>query len=326
MSDHPLLDEICASIDSLRAELVEFQRDLHAHPELSRGEIRTTAKVAQRLRAAGIAVRVLETAAWWPTSAPSSRPTGWRCGPTSTPSPWGSAPGCPGPRPPRASATPAATTSTWRRQSARGSRSRRTRTGCASAVSAVRLLFQPAEEVIPGGAVDVIAQGGLDGVDAVFAVHCDPTIDIGSVGLRDGAITAAADRVTVHLAGRGGHTSRPHLTEDLTFALAKVITEIPAVLSRRLDPRTAFALVWGEVHAGQAANVIPSSGTVAGTLRMLDAKAWTHDRTAPVRGGPARRGAVCRDGRARARPGGAAGGERPPRRSRCCARPPPWPG
>jgi amidohydrolase len=140
---------------------------------------------------------------------------------------------------------------------------------------AVRLLFQPAEEVIPGGAVDLIAADALEGVDAVFAVHCDPSLDVGSIGLRDGAITAAADRVTVHVTGRGGHTSRPHLTEDLTFALAKVVTELPAVLSRRLDPRTAFALVWGEVHAGQAANVIPSTGTAAGTLRMLDATAWT---------------------------------------------------
>jgi amidohydrolase len=138
----------------------------------------------------------------------------------------------------------------------------------------VRLVFQPAEEVIPGGAVDLIGSGALEGVDAIFAVHCDPTLDVGSVGLREGAITAAADRVVVYLTGHGGHTSRPHLTEDLTFALAKVVTEVPAVLSRRLDPRTAFALVWGEVHAGQAANVIPSSGHAAGTLRMLDERAW----------------------------------------------------
>jgi amidohydrolase len=94
------------------------------------------------------------------------------------------------------------------------------------------------------------------------------------VGLREGPVTAACDRVVVTLTGRGGHTSRPHLTEDLTFALAKVVTEVPAVLSRRIDPRIGFALVWGTVHAGQAANVIPSSGEVAGTLRMLDAEAW----------------------------------------------------
>ena len=82
-------------------------------------------------------------------------------------------------------------------------------------------------------------------------------VDVGQVGLRSGALTSAADKIVVRLEGTGGHTSRPHLTGDLTFALAKVITELPAVLSRRLDPRTAFALVWGEVHAGQAANVIP---------------------------------------------------------------------
>ena len=275
MSDNHLLDEICAGIESLRAELVEFQRDLHAHPELSRGETRTTERVVQRLRAAGIAVRelqgsglVADIGAEQPAYRVALRadldalPVGERSG-----LPWASTTegichAC-GHDVHVAAAVGA------------GLALKASEAGLRERGLAVRLLFQPAEEVIPGGAVDVIAQGGLEGVDAVFAVHCDPTLDIGSVGLREGAITAAADRVTVHVIGRGGHTSRPHLTEDLTFALAKVITELPAVLSRRLDPRTAFALVWGEVHAGQAANVIPSSGTVAGTLRMLDATAWT---------------------------------------------------
>ena len=94
-----------------------------------------------------------------------------------------------------------------------------------------------------------MAQEGLVGVDRIFALHCDPSLDAGQVGLRVGPITAAADQVEVMLTGRGGHTSRPHLTQDLTFALAKVITETPAVLSRRLDPRAAVALVWGAVHA-----------------------------------------------------------------------------
>jgi amidohydrolase len=139
---------------------------------------------------------------------------------------------------------------------------------------AVRLVFQPAEEVIPGGAHEVVAHGGIDGVDRIFAVHCDPGVDVGHVGLATGAITAAADSVTVTLSGRGGHTSRPHLTEDLTYALAKVVTDVPAALSRRLDPRAGAALVWGNLHAGGAQNVIPSTGTVSGTLRMLDADAW----------------------------------------------------
>jgi amidohydrolase len=274
MSDHQLLDEICADIESRRAELVEFQRDLHAHPELSRGETRTTAKVAQRLRAAGIAVRVLHTSglvadigAEQPAYRVALRadldalPVGERSG-----LPWASTTegichAC-GHDVHVAAAVGAALALKAHEE------------GLRERGIGVRLLFQPAEEVIPGGAVDVIAQGGLEDVDAVFAVHCDPSLDIGSVGLREGAITAAADRVTVHLTGRGGHTSRPHLTEDLTFALAKVITEVPAVLSRRLDPRSGLALVWGEVHAGMASNVIPSSGVIAGTLRMLDHEAW----------------------------------------------------
>ena len=115
---------------------------------------------------------------------------------------------------------------------------------------------------------------GVEGVDAVFAVHCDPSLDVGQVGLREGPITAACDHLRVPLSGRGGHTSRPQLTEDLTYALAKVVTDVPAALSRRLDPRAGAALVWGTIDAGAASNVIPSTGECSGTLRMLDANAW----------------------------------------------------
>jgi amidohydrolase len=138
----------------------------------------------------------------------------------------------------------------------------------------VRLLFQPAEEVMPGGAVHLMDEGVLDGVERVFALHCDPGVDVGQVGLRLGPLTSAADRVEVRLTGTGGHTSRPHLTGDLTFALAKVTTELPAVLSRRMDPRAGVSVVWGSLHAGSAPNVIPDHGLVTGTVRILDAVAW----------------------------------------------------
>jgi amidohydrolase len=94
------------------------------------------------------------------------------------------------------------------------------------------------------------------------------------VGLRDGPITSATDSVTITLRGRGGHTSRPHLTQDLVYALGKVATDVPAALSRRVDPRSGVALVWGTIHSGSAENVIPSTGIVNGTLRMLDALLW----------------------------------------------------
>lgn len=137
----------------------------------------------------------------------------------------------------------------------------------------VRLLFQPAEE-LPGGAREVIAEGGLDGVDRVFALHCEPRLPVGQVGLRSGPITAACDRVLVRFEGAGGHTARPHLTSDLVFAIGKVITELPAVLSRRVDPRSSLSLVWGRVHSGSAANAIPNDGVVEGTVRCFDRDSW----------------------------------------------------
>lgn len=140
--------------------------------------------------------------------------------------------------------------------------------------TAVRFIFQPAEEVVPGGAHTVLEEHALDGVDRMFAVHCDPQIDVGTVGLAAGPITAACDAVHIMVTGRGGHTSRPHLTQDLVYALSKIISELPAVLSRRLDPRAGATLVWGEVHAGNASNVIPSVGEAHGTLRILDEQAW----------------------------------------------------
>ncbi len=147
----------------------------------------------------------------------------------------------------------------------------------------VRLLFQPAEEVMPGGAARLMQLGALDEVGRIFCLHCDPTIDVGQVGLREGPITGAADALEIRLSGAGGHTSRPHLTEDLTFALGKIVTELPAVLSRRLDPRVGVSVVWGRLEAGRAINVIPDSGSLAGTVRMLDAVAW-RDMEERVRG------------------------------------------
>jgi amidohydrolase len=132
---------------------------------------------------------------------------------------------------------------------------------------------------MPGGALAAITAGALDGVSSIFGLHCDPGVDVGSLGLREGPLTGAADSLDVRLTGNGGHTSRPHLTEDLTFALGKLITELPAVLSRRLDPRAGVSVVWGLVRAGSAMNVIPAIGRAAGTVRMLDAVAWADAET-----------------------------------------------
>jgi amidohydrolase len=138
----------------------------------------------------------------------------------------------------------------------------------------VRCVFQPAEETVPGGATEVVAAGVLDGASRAFALHCDPSVPAGTLGLRNGPITAACDRMDVTLMGPGGHTARPQLTVDLVDALGRLITDLPALLSRQVDPRAGMSLVWGAVKAGVAANAIPQRGLLRGTVRVLDRDAW----------------------------------------------------
>ncbi len=138
----------------------------------------------------------------------------------------------------------------------------------------VRLIFQPAEERLPGGAEAAVNEGALKGVGEIFALHCDPKLTVGQIGLRVGPITASCNQLDIKLTGPGGHTARPQLTVDLVYAMGKLITDLPGLLSRRIDPRAAVSLVWGAAAAGSAANAIPTTGTLRGTVRMLDGKLW----------------------------------------------------
>jgi amidohydrolase len=268
------MQDMGEAVTVLEEELVAFRRDLHAHPELSHAETRTTARVAARLSAAGVRVRLLSGTGLVADIGPldpayrvalradmDALPLSERTGLPFASQSEGVCHACGHDL--HVAAVLLA-----------GLALHENADQLAAQGLGVRLLFQPAEEVTPGGALTVIAQGGIQGVDAIFAVHCDPTLDVGLVGLREGPITSATDSVTITLRGRGGHTSRPHLTQDLIYALGKVATDVPAALSRRVDPRSGVALVWGTIQSGSAENVIPSTGTINGTLRMLDAVLW----------------------------------------------------
>jgi amidohydrolase len=138
----------------------------------------------------------------------------------------------------------------------------------------IRVIFQPAEERM-GGARAVINAGELEGVEHVFALHCDAHLPVGQVGLRVGPITAACDLVEVRLTGPGGHTARPHLTVDLVETLSRIAVDAPAMVARRVDARAGLSLVWGAIRAGEAPNTIPSTGVLRGTVRVLDHAAWS---------------------------------------------------
>jgi amidohydrolase len=253
-------------------DLVQVRRHLHAHPELGWGEHATTAYIAEQLRMLGLEPTVLPTGTGLLCDLPSADADSGRA--LLLRADLDALPLQDIKDVPYASTVPGVC-------HACGHDVHTTMLlGAAAALVAspppgrVRLLFQPAEEKLPGGALAALEVGALDGIDLALALHCDPTVDVGLVGLRTGPITAACDHVEIVLTGPGGHTSRPQNTVDLVYALGAIVTQLPAALSRRIDPRAALSLVWGAVHAGEAPNAIPSRGSALGTVRVLDRGAW----------------------------------------------------
>ena len=223
-------------VEKYADDLIELRRDLHAHPELSWAETRTTDVVAERLEAAGIARH--------PRSrAPGCSPTSATRGPLvalradldalpvddTTGLPW-------------ASTTPGVAHACGHDVHT---------AGLVGAGLALAEAHHRGQLAGPGPAAVPARRGGHAGRCAAAdgprrprrastGSSCSTATrrsTSGYVGVRDGALTGAADALSVRLSGRGGHTSRPHLTEDLTFALGKLVVELPAILSRRLDPR-----------------------------------------------------------------------------------------
>lgn len=138
----------------------------------------------------------------------------------------------------------------------------------------VRFVFQPAEERVPGGALDVLSDGGLDGVDAIVGLHCDPKLDVGSVGLKAGPISSAADMARIVLHGPGGHTARPELTVDMVTLAARVISELPAMVAVGAGDPGQVKFVFGAVRAGDAANVIPATCELGASVRTPALDVW----------------------------------------------------
>ncbi len=258
-------DRVSSYLDEHRSELIAFRRHLHAHPELSGQEFETTEALVERLSAAVLNPVVLSsgTGLWCDIGE------GERCVAL------------------RADIDGLAMDDT--KQVTYRSRRPGVAHGCghdmhtaivlgaglalskASTNGRVRLIFEPAEETVPGGAPTVIADGGLDGVDAIFGLHCDPKLDVGQIGLRVGALTSAADMMEIVLHGPGGHTARPHLTVDLVSIAGRVASELSAVVAKSTDE---LLVVFGAIIAGNAANVIPTSALLRGSVRTPHRAVW----------------------------------------------------
>jgi len=132
-----------------------------------------------------------------------------------------------------------------------------------------RGIFQPSEETCIG-ARQMVEAGALDGVDAIFGLHVDPTRQAGTIGVRPGVFTASCDAIRVTVHGRGGHAARPHESNDPIAAAAQLISTLYQFLSRATDSQESVVVSFGKIHGGQNANVIPETVELEGTLRTLD--------------------------------------------------------
>jgi amidohydrolase len=269
----PVVEKLGVAVDEWvaanQSALSATRRHLHAHPELGYAEFETTSFLEQRLRHHGLAPRRLPTGTGLTVDVGSGGPVVvLRADIDALPLA-------------DLKDVPYASTREGLAHACGHDVHTTVVLGVAVALASmdglpgtVRCVFQPAEETVPGGATEVVAAGVLDGASRAFALHCDPSIPAGKIGLRTGPITAACDRMDVTLIGPGGHTARPQLTVDLVDALGRLITDLPGLLSRQVDPRAGMSLVWGAVNAGVAANAIPQRGQLRGTVRVLDRDAW----------------------------------------------------
>ncbi len=267
MSD--LVDLIAAHARAVAPEAVRMRRDLHRHPEVSWKERRTTYRLAEALTEAGLNPKVRSDLVGLTVDIGDGKPiVGFRADIDALP-------------------IHEETGLPFRSQidgvmhacghDAHGAIA----VGIAKTLAMLdelpgtaRIIFQPAEEELPSGAEQLVSEGVHDGLGALVAFHVDPTIPPGTVGLKTGPITSAADKIHVRLSGPGGHTSRPHRTVDLVHVAARIVVDLPVMVRGHLDPRNHLATVFGKISGGDTANAIPTEVDISGTVRVQDSEVW----------------------------------------------------
>ena len=274
--------ELLAEARELQADLVRWRRHLHAHPELSYQERETAAYIAGELEAMGVrATRPIPNAVVADLGDGASASSG---------SPF--APGrllseATGPIValradidalpiqeetglPFASTRPGAMHACGHdgHTAILLGVARLLRTLAPSA--RVRLIFQPAEEVPPGGAEPLIALGVLDGVAAIAGLHLWSPLPSGRAVVCSGPAWAAADRFRAVIRGRGGHGALPHLSVDAVEIACRAVSALQSIVSRKLDPLQPGVVTVGMLQAGRAFNIIADPASMEGTVRAFD--------------------------------------------------------
>ena len=142
----------------------------------------------------------------------------------------------------------------------------------------IKLIFQPGEEKLPGGASLMIAENVLENPspEAIFGQHVMPLIPVGKVGFKSGLYMASSDEIFIKVIGKGGHGAMPHLNIDPIVIAAQIIISLQQIVSRMASPIIPSVLSFGKINANGATNVIPNEVFIEGTFRTLDEK-WRFD-------------------------------------------------
>jgi amidohydrolase len=268
-----MLDQIKDLADKLAPRLIEIRRHLHSHPELSGQEYQTATYVAGVLSSCGIQVResVGKTGVVGELNASiedrrlairtdmDALPIAERTGLDFTSRQPGVMHAC--------------------------GHDVHTTVGLGTAMvlsqlgedfpGTIRFLFQPAEEIAQGAGW-MIADGAMEGVNAVLSLHVFPTIPAGSIGVRYGTLTAAADDLRIAIVGESGHGARPHEAKDAIWIAAQVITSLQQAICRTQNPLRPVVLTVGKITGGRAPNVIADRVEMLGTVRSLHPETHTN--------------------------------------------------
>jgi amidohydrolase len=254
-------------------EMVATRRDLHAHPELAFEEQRTSAMVAEKLRAIGLEPRtgvgrtgVLATV----KGARAGKTVLLRADMDALPIQEEN-------QIPYRSQTPGKMhacghdchTSVLLGIARRLARERESLRG------SVKLCFQPAEET-GGGAEAMIQDGALDSPrpDAAFGIHVWQDLDLGQIGITAGPMMAAVDEFAVTVTGKGAHAAMPHLGVDPVVCLSHIVTALQTIASRGVSPLESVVVSVTQLKAGSAFNIIPESAWLNGTVRVFEETVW----------------------------------------------------
>jgi amidohydrolase len=258
------MPRISDDVRALENDLISLRRDLHQHPELSWAEKRTPQRVGEYLQGTGLKLQnVGRTGLLASQAGPAGRTVLLRADMDALPLQEQNTA-------PYASQVPNVMHACGHDGHVAMAATAARLIAGRKLPGSTRFVFQPAEEG-EGGAQAVIADGVLEGVDCVLGVHLWNEMPVGTIGVKEGPLMAAVDRLKIVVSGRGGHGGQPQRAADPIVAAAHVVTTLQTVVAREVSPVQSAVVTIGAIHGGQAFNVIPDEVTLTGTIRTFDA-------------------------------------------------------